>query len=261
MAVRILGARIDRIPRTVVLVTAGAWALAIGAEVAGHGGAFGHDALIEGGLPLPAALALFVLSWQVMLAAMMLPSSVGMLRAFGRLADREPDPARSKAAFVAAYAFVWTEFGFVAFAGDGVLHRAVDASPWLSAHEWLIGGGVLLVAGAFQFSSLKDRCLTECRTPVGFLMERYRPGVRAAFRVGVSHGVSCVGCCWALMLVGFAAGAGNLLWMAVLTTVMVVERSTSRGRAVVRPVGVALVALAALVLLHPSWLPPVLGPG
>lgn len=261
MAIATLRARSLEVPRAVVLLTGGAWALAIGAEVAGHGRAFGHDALIEGGMPVPAALALFVLSWQVMLAAMMLPSSVGMLRTFGRLAAREPDPARSRTAFVAAYGLVWTGFGFAAFAGDGILHRAVDASPWLGAHEWLIGGGVLLVAGAFQFSDLKDRCLSECRTPLGFLMERYRPGARAAFRVGVAHGAFCVGCCWALMLVGFAAGAGNLLWMAVLTTVMAVERSAPRGRAIVRPVGAAFVALAGLVLLHPIWLPPMLGPG
>jgi predicted metal-binding membrane protein len=78
--------------------------------------------------------------------------------------------------------------------------------------------------------------------------------------VGVSHGLYCLGCCWALMLVGFAAGAGNLLWMAGLTTVMAVERTAPWGKAVVRPLGLAFVALAAVVLLHPVWLPPLLGP-
>jgi predicted metal-binding membrane protein len=133
-----------------------------------------------------------------------------------------------------------------------VLHRTVDSSPWLQQHEWLIGAVVLIAAGAFQFSSLKERCLTECRTPVGFLMERYRPGAAAAFRTGVSHAVFCIGCCWALMLVAFAAGAGNLVWMAILTTVMVVERTVSGGARIVRPVGTWLILLGVLTLLHPG---------
>ncbi len=247
------------ISRLVVIATVAAWALSVGAELVGRGHAFRHDALIEGGLPVPAALVLFVLTWQVMLAAMMLPSSLGMLRTFARLAVTQPDPARSTAAFVGAYTMVWTGFGLAAFSGDAILHRAVDGSPWLAAHRWLIGGGVLLIAGAFQFSSLKDLCLRECRTPLGFLMERYRPGVGGAFGVGISHGLFCLGCCWALMLVGFAAGAGNLLWMAGLTTVMVIERTVPWGKAVVRPLGMAFIALAVLVLLHPAWLPPLLG--
>jgi predicted metal-binding membrane protein len=190
----------------------------------------------------------------------MLPSSLAMLGAFRRLAGAGPRPGRSRAAFLGAYLGVWTVFGLAAFGGDVGLHNVVDASAWLRDHEWLIGGAVLIGAGAFQFSTLKDRCLRECRTPVGFLVERYRPGAAAAFRLGVAHGAFCVGCCWALMLVAFAAGAGNLLWMAALTTVMVIERSVPSGASIVRPVGVWLVALGVLVLLHPAGFPSVLAP-
>jgi predicted metal-binding membrane protein len=116
-------------------------------------------------------------------------------------------------------------------------------------------------AGAFQFSRFKNRCLTECRTPVGFLVERYRPGTVAAFRLGMSHGAFCVGCCWALMLLAFAAGAGNLLWMAALTTIMVIERTVSWGASIVRPVGAWLMVLGVLVVVHPIGFPAVLGPG
>jgi predicted metal-binding membrane protein len=254
------GRRVGRDTVVIVAAAALAWALALGAEATGHGETFGHDHLIHDGVPLAAALVLFVLSWQVMLAAMMLPSSLAMLRTFGRLADAHGRPGAARASFVAAYAAVWTAFGLAAFLGDGVLHRTVDAWPWLQAHDQLIWGSVLIGAGAFQFSRLKDRCLTECRTPAGFLVERYRPGTGAAFRVGVAHGVTCVGCCWALMLVAFAAGSGDLVWMAALACVMLLERSTPWGRSIVRPVGAGLIALGAFVVLDAAWLPALLAP-
>lgn len=258
-----VGTRARRVERDTAVITAAAalaWAFAIGAEATGHGDAFGHDSLIEGGLPPAAALGLFVVTWQVMLAAMMLPSSLAMLRAFGRLAETQARPATVRAAFVSAYAAVWTAAGSIAFVGDALLHQAVDVVPWLQAHQHLIWGSVLIGAGAFQFTSLKDRCLTECRTPVGFLVERYRPGVLAAFRVGVEHGLFCLGCCWALMLVAFAAGTGDLLWMAGLACVMLVERSTSWGSSVVRPIGAVLIALGAVVVLNAGGVPSLLAP-
>jgi predicted metal-binding membrane protein len=260
MSVRTRSLRADH--DTIVIVTAAAvaWTLAIAAQASGHGDAFGHDHLIEGGLPLAAALVLFLLSWQVMLAAMMLPSSLGMLKAFGRLAQADERPGAVRAAFVAAYGAVWTAFGLVALAGDSLLHRVVDGSTWLQAHQHLIWGSVLIGAGAFQFSSLKDRCLTQCRTPAGFLVERYRPGVGVAFRIGVAHGISCIGCCWALMLVAFAAGAGDLVWMAAMASVMLVERSTPWGHRVVRPVGAFLIALGAVVAVQATLLPSLLAP-
>ena len=250
----------ERVPTVVVAVTCLAWALSIGAESGGNAPMIGHGHLAQGGLSPVAAIALFLISWQVMLAAMMLPSSIGMLDAFERLARTQPHPGRVQATFVAAYLGVWTAFGLAAFGGDVLLHDLVHSSAWLHRHEWTVGGAVLVMAGAFQFSSVKDRCLTECRTPVGFLVERYRPGPGAAFRLGVSHSMFCIGCCWALMLVAFAAGAGNLVWMGVITTIMVVERTVSWGAAVVRPVGALLVALGVLVMAHPAGFPAVLGP-
>jgi predicted metal-binding membrane protein len=114
---------------------------------------------------------------------------------------------------------------------------------------------MLLVAGAFQFSDLKDRCLRQCRHPALYLQQHYRRGVGAAFRLGRGHGLFCLGCCWALMLLAFAVGVANLTWMAALTAIMVVEKATPAGRRAVRPVGLALLALGVLVLAHPAWLP------
>jgi predicted metal-binding membrane protein len=143
---------------------------------------------------------------------------------------------------------VWTSFGAAAFLADLGVHRLVERSAWLATRPALIGGAVLLLAGAFQFSKLKDRCLAVCRHPAGYLLQHYRRGTGAAFRLGAGHGVFCVGCCWALMLVAFAAGVANLWWMAALTAVMVFEKTGRGGRRGVRPIGLGLIVLGLLML-------------
>ena len=114
-----------------------------------------------------------------------------------------------------------------------------------------------MLAGAFQFSDLKKKCLSECRNPGAFLLKHYRRGIGEAFRMGRGHGFFCLGCCWALMLVGFAVGVANLAWMAVLTLLMLFEKTGKGGERGVAPIGFGLIALGVLVLLNPSWLPPV----
>jgi predicted metal-binding membrane protein len=239
----------------VLAAIAVAWVLAIAAQASGSAKLLHHHALIEGSLPLWTAVLLFVLSWQVMIAAMMLPSSLPLIRLFGAAAANQPQPARSLAAFLGGYASVWTIFGLVAFLSDVALHALVDRLPWLAARQWFIGGGVLILAGAFQFSPLKDACLNKCRLPATFLLRRYRRGVGAAFALGRDHGLFCVGCCWALMLVCFAAGFASLWWMAAMTAVMVYEKTGARGRAVVPLVGGVLLLWGATVIAHPGWLP------
>jgi predicted metal-binding membrane protein len=140
-------------------------------------------------------------------------------------------------------------FGAVAFIGDLFLHRFADHNAYLSAHRQYIAGGVILLAGVFQFSSLKEKCLQECRHPGVFLMRRYRRGEAAALKIGAGHGVFCLGCCWALMLLMFAAGVANLWWMALLTAVMVYEKVGRHGNTLSPVVGVGLLALGSLVVL------------
>jgi predicted metal-binding membrane protein len=231
--------------------------MAVAAEVSGTSAVLHHDAL-QGGLPLGVALALALAAWPVMTAAMMLPSSLPMVRLFAAVSASQPRSTRALSSFVAGYGAVWTVFGVAALAGDAGLHRLVHATPWLEEREWLVGAGVLALAGAFQFTDLKERCLEQCRHPAAFLMPRYRRGSGAAFRLGVAHGVFCLGCCWALMLVLFAAGVGELVWMAGLTAVMVAEKVSRRGAELAPVAGVTLLAWAALVAVHPSWLPAVL---
>lgn len=232
----------------VVAITV-AWAAAIAAESAGASRFLHHDSLIEGGWPLPAALLVFIAAWQLMIAAMMLPSSLPLIRLFAGIAAKQERPARATSALIGGYASVWTAFGAVAFLSDVVVHRSVERVSFLEAHPEVIAASVLFVAGAFQFSDLKDRCLRECRHPAPFLMSHYGRGTRAAFRLGVAHGVFCLGCCWALMLVGFAAGVANLWWMAALTAVMVFEKTARRGRQAVIPIGVGLFVAGVASLL------------
>ena len=235
-----------RVPVAVPAAIGLAWAVALAAEASGAAAAFHHDDLIEGGLPRWAALGLFVLSWQLMTAAMMLPSSLPLVRLFWATSQRRP----ALAAFLAGYGVVWGLFGLAAFAGDGALHALVGAVPALEERPSLIAGGVLLLAGAFQFSSLKEACLEQCRHPGVFLMRRYRRGSGAAFRLGREHGVFCLGCCWALMLVMFAAGFANLLWMAALAALTAYEKIGTHGRVAARAAGFALLAGGALVLVE-----------
>ena len=240
------------VPPVIVAAIAVAWAAAIGAEITGTAQLVHHDALAHSDLPLIAALGIFVVAWQLMIVAMMLPSSLPLIRLFRVAAANQPSPAVATIGLLLGYAAVWTAFGVVAFLGDLGLHRLVHGWAWLEARPQVIAGSVLLLAGAFQFSSLKERCLRECRHPGPFLLQHYGRGVEAAFRLGKAHGLFCLGCCWALMLVGFAAGVANLWWMAALTALMVFEKTGRGGERGVAPIGAGLIALGVLTFMAPA---------
>jgi predicted metal-binding membrane protein len=242
------------VPRPILAGIAAAWAAAIAAQFAGVAALAHHDALLTGdGPPLALGVLVAVLAWQVMIAAMMLPSSLPLVRLYSRATERAPQRGRSMAAFIGGYALVWSAFGLAAFGGDAALHAAVNASPWLSDHDWWIGGTVLALAGAFQFTSLKDACLDKCRHPGQFLMRYYRRGPAGGFRLGARHGAFCVGCCWALMLVMFAAGVASLIWMALLSAVMIHEKTRPLGARAVPVTGVALLGAASIVLMYSAY--------
>jgi predicted metal-binding membrane protein len=246
-------------PRLVLWAIAAAWAIALAAELSGRSGALHRHTSIEGGPPLWAALLLFLVAWQAMVVAMMLPSSLPLIRLFEAVSGRQERASLARAAFLGGYAVIWTGFGAVAFLGDVGLYRALDAVPWLAERPWLVAGGVLGLAGVFQFSDLKDQCLSKCRMPGPYLLAHYRRGAGAAFRLGSGHGIFCLGCCWALMLVMFVAGVAVLWWMAALTALMVYEKVGRHGTTVARVAGVVLLGAAALVLARPTWLPEALG--
>lgn len=244
-----------RLPWVIPAAIAAAWAVAIAAEASGHAGAVHHHALVAGTDPLWLVLGLTFLAWLLHVAAIMLPSSLPLVRLFVAVSGPQPRPRVALGGFLGGYAAIWLAFGLAALGMDAVLHQLVHGVPWLYERPWLPAAGALAVAGAFQFSDLKDRCLDVCRHPAAFLMPRYRRGARAAFRIGLQHGLFCLGCCWALMLVMFAAGLVDLRWMAVLGAVMIYEKVDRHGSRLTPVAGVALLGLAALVLLQPSWLP------
>jgi predicted metal-binding membrane protein len=241
------------VPGPILAAVAAAWAVAVAAEASGIAGSLHHDSLLEGGPGFGPALVLFVVSWQVMVAAMMLPSSLPLVRMYAMASARAPDRSRAMAAFLAAYALVWSLFGLVAFGGDAAVHAAVAASPWLADHDWAIAPSVLLLAGAFQFTPLKDACLRACRHPASFMQRHYRRGTGGGFMLGARHGLFCVGCCWALMLVMFAAGAASLIWMAALTALMVHEKTRPSGAQTVPLTGVALLAAGSTLMLWAAY--------
>jgi predicted metal-binding membrane protein len=196
--------------------------------------------------------------WTIMVAARMLPSTVPPLRLFVGASAAQKHPGRMVACLIAGYLMVWSLFGWMALGFDGGVHRAVDAMPWLADRPWLVGAAALALARAFQFSGLKDRCLTQCRHPAAYMLRHYRRGPRAAFKMGLDHGLYCLGCCWALMLVMFAAGVADLVWMAALGVLMTYEKVGRHGQRVGAVAGVAAIMLAALVALHLAWVPPLL---
>jgi predicted metal-binding membrane protein len=242
------------VPPAVVAAIAIAWAIAIVAEATGKAGKLHHDALIHSTLPLWSALAIFVVAWQAMIAAMMLPSSIPMIRLFRATSRNQPEHAHALTAFIGGYVVVWAVFGAAAFLGDFVLHHVVDRIPWLEARPWLIPAGVLALAGAFQFSALMERCLSECRHPASFILQRYARGTLAAYRLGREHGLFCLGCCWALMLLMFAVGVADLWWMAALAALMAYEKVGKHGEEVAKIAGVSLIAGALLIVVTQTGL-------
>ena len=232
-----------------------AWVLTILAAVTGQDHLLHHHTHIEHHhFPLALRLLLFLAAWQVMTAAMMLPSTVPMVRLFAKASSEQPHPKLLLLTFLGAYAAIWTGFALIAFIGDMGLHQLVRHWQWLYHHPWIIAGSSLVLAGAFQFSSLKEQCLNACRHPLSFLTHHYQRGFPAAWNLGIRHGLYCLGCCWALMLVMFAVGVGHFTWMVVLTAVMTLERTWKQGREVVPIVGIAFLMWGVLVLLNPSWL-------
>jgi predicted metal-binding membrane protein len=250
-----IGRRLAR-PETWILATVGiCWALAIGLVLAGRSDLISHDAIIEdGNLPILVAIPIFLVIWQLMTGAMMLPSILPVVRIYGRITAASPRRVASLSSFIGAYFVIWTAFAGLALASDSAIHFTVDRWAWLAAHEELISGALLIGAGIFQLTPLKERCLTECRNPLQFVWRRYAPGVRGAWRLGIANGIYCLGCCWALMLVMFGVGVGSVTLMAALGGVMVLEKTWRGGARLVPAVSVGLIVVGAMVILVPGWI-------
>lgn len=193
--------------------------------------------------------AFFVfMMWAVMMAAMMLPSALPMVRTFARIVSRKGQ-VRNVLAFVAAYLVVWSLFSLAAAAAQWGLQSSGLLSHMLVIKDRTVAGILLVLIGLSQWTPLKDICLSNCRTPAGFFTSHWREGLSGAFRMGLNHGVFCVGCCWALMALLFVFGVMNLAAITLITAAVIVEKTLPYGDLLARIGGTALVLWGGLLLV------------
>jgi predicted metal-binding membrane protein len=208
----------------------------------------------------PGSLGFYVVSWVVMMSAMMFPSIVPMVLAFGfvhcRQRDRGAiDRTASSWVFVAGYLLTWTAFGLLAYGlYVGVRSLSIPALSWHRGGPYL-AGGVLLAAAIYQLTPTKDACLRRCRSPLDFVLTHWRGGPAGALRMGVIHGAWCVGCCWGLMVALFALGVMSLTWMLAIAGLIAIEKLLPRKELANHLVAITLIVLALGVSLAPRHVP------
>ena len=194
-------------------------------------------------------IGIYLSGWLLMSTAMMLPTVLPLLDGFRQMVRDRRDRGRLTLIVIVGYGLVWLGFGVLAHGLDFLVHDIAQSSDWLTFHGWAIGAAVIALAGVFQFTSLKDFCLTRCRAPLGFIFRHWR-GVathRQALAIGLDHGLYCVGCCWALMLLMFVVGTASVGWMLLLGAIMAAEKNLPWGQKLAAPIGVALLLWAGVM--------------
>ena len=213
-----------------------------------HPGEGGHGH--QGHVPAWLTSITFLMGWLLMTIAMMLPTTVPLINMF-----RSMVASRERARFLlflllSGYLLAWLVFGVIALGLTSGIEHALASN--LLPQIWVWSAGLFLLAGAFQFSRLKYACLDMCRTPLGFILSHWhgRRELSEAFNIGWQHGVFCVGCCWALMLLMFAVSTKSLGWMLLLALVMAIEKNAPWGRKLTRPLGLILIIIGILIVLY-----------
>jgi predicted metal-binding membrane protein len=192
--------------------------------------------------------------WAVMMVGMMVPSAAPMILMYARVGRHGKTVGKPLAAtgwFAAGYVLAWTGFSLAATVVQWAIERAALLDSHMETESKILGGAVLIAAGIYQWSPLKDVCLVQCQTPLQFLMRHggFRSDVPGCLLLGLRHGAYCVGCCWALMALLFVAGVMNVLWIALLSMLVLLEKWTPFGRWVARLAGVVCVAWGVWMLL------------
>jgi predicted metal-binding membrane protein len=188
--------------------------------------------------------------WAVMMTAMMLPTAAPLVLLYAAAARTNGErgrPAHRIYALAGGYVLVWALFSVAATALHRLLASWLVLTPMMEPSTAIAGAIVLAIAGLYQLTPIKRACLRTCRSPLGFMMERWRRGVAGAFRLGVQHGVHCLGCCWAMMLILFAGGVMNLAVIVTLTLWVVVEKFAPFGARTPVVTGVGLIAMAVWI--------------
>ncbi len=198
-----------------------------------------------------ATLLPLFLMWTEMMVAMMIPSAAPMILTFAAVQRRRREQVRPfvpTGIFVLGYLVIWTAFSAAAAVAQWVLHGRALLSPMMVSTSPILGGSLLVAAGIFQWTPLKNGCLTHCRSPLSFLMTEWREGKFGALMMGLKHGGYCAGCCWFLMALLFVAGVMNLWWIAIIAAFVLLEKILRKGLLVGKVAGVLLIAWGAWMI-------------
>ena len=199
----------------------------------------------------PSYAGMMFVMWWVMMIAMMLPSATPMVLLFAAVNRKQKEsgnPYVPTVIFASAYLTVWAGFSVTAMAVQWGLESMAWLSPMLASASLVLGGSLLFAAGIYQLTPLKQACLDHCRSPLQFILTRWRPGAKGAFRMGIEHGAYCVGCCWFLMGLLFFGGIINLYWISGLAVIVLIEKTIPAGHWVSQLVGIALIVWGIVVL-------------
>lgn len=245
-----------------LVVAAGLGVVALAAWVWTLAGV-GMSMTADGGMAMtpapwsPSHAALIFLMWWVMMAAMMLPSAAPLVllaAALHRRKGRDGRPALAAAVLTAGYLAVWGMFSLAAtLAQWGLEDTGLLAPETVATVTPTLAGGLLLAAGLYQLTPLKQACLRHCRSPVEFLTRHWRPGRAGAFRLGLAHGAYCVGCCWFLMALLFVGGVMNPLWIGAIALYVLAEKLAPRGHRLSRASGLLLAGWGVAMLALVAW--------
>lgn len=236
-----------------VVVLAGLGWLALGLMAAGMGIFETLCRPLTAGVWNLTSFAIIGAMWSAMTFAIMLPSAAPMIMTYAEIADtaaRKGERIVSPFVLAAGYLSVWLVFAVAATFVQLVLTRAALLDAGMAPASGLFSGAIFIAAGLYQFTALKHACLTQCQRPFPFLFSHWATTPRGVFKLGLSQGLYCLGCCWAMMLVMFAAGVMNLIWMAALGMVMTIEkigtdkRFTQAVGTVLMVIGIAFVVAA-----------------
>ena len=209
------------------------------------------------GLTMGMGATLFLAIWVVMMIAMMFPATATMNLAFARVQHERHSSRRASVStwiFVGAYLLVWTLFGLLAYLGTLAASGLAQQISWIMMNTARIGGGILMLAGLYQLTPLKRVCLAKCCTPLDFIHGGWRDGSTGAFRMGLEHGIYCLGSNWLLCVLLFPLGIMNIAAMAGLTVVICAEKMFPRWERIAQGVGLALILSGILVIVVPATL-------
>jgi predicted metal-binding membrane protein len=232
-----------------LILAAASWALLIWLSRTAH--------TMSMGLTMGMGAALFLAIWVVMMVAMMFPATATMNLAFARVQSERHGGGRAFVPpwfFVGAYLLIWTLFGVLAYLGANAASELARTVPWLMLNAARIGGGILVLAGIYQFTPLKRLCLAKCCMRQHFLLDGWRDGRAGAFRMGLSHGLSCLGANWLLCVLLFPLGLMNIAAMAVLTVLICAEKVFPQAERIAWIAGLALILYGTLVIVVPAAL-------